>query len=172
MRRMVLEWPLRGAPMDLPVSASHTLIVPSLEPDRMRRPSGEYATEVTSLVGAECDGLTEAPPGLSTLEFSAADHIRIVLSSEQDTMWRLSGEKLTALTASLCPANGPPSTSNVAKSHMRMLPWSDPEATRLPSEENERDITRPITWLDLILDASWALKSQILTVPSSDAETM
>ena len=89
--------------MDFPVSASHTLIVPCLEPDRMRRPSGEYATEVTSLVGAECEGLAEAPPGLSTLELSTTDHIRTVVSSEPDTMWRPSGEKLTALTASLCP---------------------------------------------------------------------
>ena len=103
MRRMELEWPLRGAPMDLPVSASHTLIVPYFEPDRMRRPSGEYATEVTSLVGAECEGLAEAPPALSTLEFSTADHIRTVVSDEPDTMWRPSGEKLTAVTERVCP---------------------------------------------------------------------
>ena len=132
MRRMELEWPLRGAPMDLPVSASHTLIVPCLEPDRMRRPSGEYATEVTPLAGVECDGWEEASPGLSTLEFSAADHIRTVVSSEPDTMWRQSGEKLTASTALLCPTNGLPTMLYVSKSHTMMLPFFDPETMRLP----------------------------------------
>ena len=89
--------------MDLPVSASHALIVPSLEPDRMQCPLGEYATEVTSLAGAECDGSAEAPPGIFPLTLSTADHIRTVVSNEPDTMWRPSGEKLTALTALLCP---------------------------------------------------------------------
>ena len=117
--------------MDFAVSTSHTVMVASSEPDTMRRPLGEYAVEGRSLVGVECHG---SSPGLST-----ADDIGNVLLTEPDTIWRLSGETLTAFVGTLCAGNGPWTMSYVWKSHTMILSLIDPVAMGLLSGEKDRD---------------------------------
>lgn len=48
-----LECPVNGFPIGLPVLASHSLIVLSIEPVAIIVPSGEYATQRTHLYAPE-----------------------------------------------------------------------------------------------------------------------
>ena len=81
--------------MASPVSASQRRIVPSREPDTIRDPSGENATERTQL---ECplSGLPMASP-------VSASQRRMVLSHEPDTIRDASGENWTENTSLPCP---------------------------------------------------------------------
>src|SRR5260221_1608697 len=87
--------PLIGPPTEAPVSASHTRMVPSEDPEIMCRPSGEYAMDITQLVCPSRGSPTAAPV--------SASHIRMVLSLDPETICRPFGEQLVQQTALLCP---------------------------------------------------------------------
>ena len=81
--------------MGLPVAASQSRRVLSLQPETMRRPSGLKATILTDFVWL----LREGPMGLPV----ASSQSRRVLSTEPETMCRPSGLKATDLTDSVWP---------------------------------------------------------------------
>ena len=70
-----LLWPFKGPTTSSPVSASHTRIVLSSEPETMRRPSGENATDLTQSLWPFKGPTTSSPV--------SASHTRIVLSWSQ-----------------------------------------------------------------------------------------
>jgi len=99
----------RSSPIVIPDAASHNRIVLSLEPETMRVPSGENATDETQ-PECPCRGLPMAVP-------DAASHNRIVLSPEPETMCVPSGENATDETQSECPCRGSPMAVPDAASH-------------------------------------------------------
>jgi hypothetical protein len=81
---------VKGPAAVSPVTAFHTRIVPSFEPETMCRPSGENATEQTELV---CP--VKEPAAVSPV---MAFHTRIARSSEPEMMCWPSGENATDKT--------------------------------------------------------------------------
>src|SRR6267154_391610 len=86
--------PVRGARSGSLVSASHNRIVVSSDPDTMRLPSGENATELTQL-SCPVRGARSGSP-------VSASHNRMVLSYDPDTMRLPSGENAADVTSPLC----------------------------------------------------------------------
>src|SRR5258706_130367 len=70
-------------------------MVLSSDPEMMCRPSGEYATDVTTPVCPFRASPTTAPVSVS--------QIRMVLSRDPVTMWVLFGDQVMQLTPAVCP---------------------------------------------------------------------
>ena len=133
--------------MTSPLSAFHTRIVLSREPETIRLPSGENATEKTQSVWP-LNGPEMISP-LSTL------HTRIVQSSEPETLRLPSGENATDDTEAVWPLNGPEMTSPLAAFHTRIVRSSEAETMRFPSGENATDRT----------DSVWSSNGPEMTSP-------
>src|SRR6266702_3331015 len=102
-----------GLPLSLPQWRSTHELFPSFEPETMRWPSGESATE---LIPCVCP--VNGPPSVSPV---VAFQTRIVPSEEPDTMRWPSCENATDMTQSVCPVNGPASVSPVVAFHTRIV---------------------------------------------------
>ena len=91
-------WPVSGAPIGWPVSASHSRTVLSSLPETMRVPSGLNATLATAPVWP----VSGAPIGWPV----SASHSRTVLSALPETMRVPSGLNATLHTAPVWPVSG------------------------------------------------------------------
>src|SRR5882757_5959640 len=114
-------------------SASQRRMALSDEPDTIRDPSGENATELTPL---ECpsSGLPMGSP-------VSASQRRMVLSHEPDTIQDPSRENATDSTRLECPSSGLPMGSPVSASQRRMVLSHEPDTIRDPSRENATEMT-------------------------------
>ena len=110
-----------------PLFESQIPIVVS-EPNAMRVPQGEYATDIESAFNVK------ATQPLSTSQILA------VLSLEPDTRYLPSGEKATELSGSEHP-KGADAGFPLFTSQIRILPSSDPEASRALSGEKVMEVT-------------------------------
>jgi len=118
----------------LPDLAFQIRIVLSYEPDMIRLPSGENATDSTQPLW---------PSSLRTSLPDLASQIWTVLSPEPDTIWLLSGENATDLTEPVWPSSLRTSLPELV-SQIRTVLSCEPDAMRLPSGENATDLTE---WL-------------------------
>ncbi|CAH0251588.1 hypothetical protein SRABI83_03135 [Arthrobacter sp. Bi83] len=128
--------PVIGSPRARPVAASHSRNVPSLPPERIRRPSGPNATLVTTPV-CPVIGSPRARP-------VAASHSRNVPSLPPERIRRPSGPNTTLVTTPVCPVIGSPRARPVAASHSRNVPSLPPERIRRPSGPNATLVTTPV----------------------------
>src|SRR5260370_6922404 len=98
----------------------------------MWRPSGEYATDHTQLVCPSRGSPAAAPV--------SASQIRIVLSSDPETMCRPSGEYATDRTKPVCPSRGSPTAAPFSASH---IPPPPPPAPHPPPPPSNKYTTNP-----------------------------
>src|SRR6266702_642535 len=98
--------PIKESASDSFIAAFHMRIVPSCDPEMMRWPSGENATEKTGDMY-----IVNGPASVSPV---VAFHTQIVPSCELETMRWPSGENATNC---VCPVNRPASLSPVLAFH-------------------------------------------------------
>jgi hypothetical protein len=78
---------------------------------------------------------------LGSLSALVIPHMRIVWSSDPETICCPSGENATTLTDFVCPVNGPATISPVVAFQIQMVLSCDPETICCPSGENATKLT-------------------------------
>ncbi|PZD23657.1 EST1-DNA-bind domain containing protein [Pyrenophora tritici-repentis] len=152
------KWP-SSVLRHVPVTASHSRTVLSLDADATSCPSGEKATALTTL---------EWPFSVLRHVPVAASHRRTVSSPDADATRCPSGEKATAMTGEEWPSSVLQHVP-VAASHSRTVLSPDADATRCPSGE-KATIATGEEWPSSMLRHAPVATSHSRTVLSPDAD--